>query len=194
MLFDSVSQAALDALYSPYIESDLYAYDALQNSGKELGIPQVPSDNHISYRNRLRGAWDTWTHAASGKVIVEQLDKAGFPGAFIVRDESYGNMFDFRVGFNVANRFVSNKGRLLGLFELGGEDVILGPYDLKYSESYSIQQIVKHFKDSRYRLTRLEFILEGELYGSPDFSYDGASKYGGDAYYVPVQGAGNTVT
>jgi hypothetical protein len=175
LVFDTLSQGLTDALYSPFVESSLYSRDALQELANELNIPETPVDTHVSLRNRLRGSWDTHQHGGTEFTMSRQLELAGFSGATFERDLETGSPYDFYVRFPSSTFGITSEGPILGTFNLGDANSILGPTELLWEQIYSVQKIVLHFKPSRYRCSAL--IIE---YGSGDF------------HIVPVQRTGIT--
>lgn len=154
-MLDSTMEAIQDSALAPFIETGLYAYDALRYIGEETSIKLTPVDTHKTYRDRLRSSWATWQKAGTEGVIETQLDLLGYPGAVVARDTSYGSRFDFTVTLPSTSHGVTDYGSPLGTFALGSPSSVLGPTGLTSQEAYSIKQVVLNFKPSRYRFTNL---------------------------------------
>ena len=152
---DGMMASVQDSAFAPLLETGLYAYDSLRFLGEEFGIVQTPVDTHATYRDRLRTVWFTWQESGSESIIVDQLDKLGYPGATVQRDTSYGSRFDFTVTLPSTSHGVTGYGPPLGTFALGSPSSVLGPTGLSSAESYSIKQVVLNFKPARYRFTDL---------------------------------------
>lgn len=182
LLYDSFVQILVDAARSARLaEPDGPAYDALRPLGIERSIKQWPEENWSQYRSRLATPWDTWSRTGFSR-ILDQLELAGFPGAFILRT----GLTEFDVIFPVGTHTVGPAPTWGGGF-IYGDGTRYGPTGITPTQLETVRGIIKQWKAHNWVCRKVTWVLSGWVYGDPSIHYgDPGLVWGGATVSVGV--------
>jgi hypothetical protein len=165
MLWDDLSQAVRDAVFSAYhYEDGGPAYDALRPLGNELSMPQYSEEDWLQYRSRLQTDWETWARAGDESTIIEQLALAGAPGAQIFRFSENGSWSEFVVFYPAGTHPVTGTPEVGGFTV--GDGTIVGPIGITVSQLSSLRGLITHWKPARWKCPWLIWELDGWTVGT----------------------------
>lgn len=185
LLWDSLSQATLDAWLAPMLERSVGpAYDALTPIGEEQQMPQYPGEDWLTYRNRLRDPWGTWDDAGTPNIIIEQLEAAGLPGAQWFRWTENGSRTEFAIWYGAGTHPVTGSPTV-GAFTIG-DGTILGPEGLTQDQIRAYKDLINHWKPALWVCTNVIFELSGWTVGAGHVIGEAGLTVGGEQVRMGV--------
>lgn len=158
--------------------------DALLQLGAERGLPKAPAESFDTYRERIRGAWDTWPWAGTAKGVLFALRDAGYPGIYmrIAKDILYSLSGDDLVLDKLTSGTPPDYWASFQLFwpasafpaAWSGTPPLVSSDEAKF-----ILALVNKWRASHARFDRITFEGTGALWGG--FSWGDGTVWGGTA-------------
>ena len=147
-------------------------------------MPQYPGEDWVTYRNRLRDPWSTWSRAASPGIIVDQLAAAGLPGAQIFRWSETGSRTEFVVWYGEGTHPVTGTP-IIGTFTIG-DGTILGPEGLTQDQIRAYRDLINHWKDALWICKHVIFETSGWTIGTGHIIGEAGLVIGGEQVRLGV--------
>lgn len=171
LLWDTLMEGTTEAWASMMLNTTRGpAPDAFEYLGSESLLERYPVESTTQYLSRLREVWDIWQHAGEEETLLDQLDKAGFPGAQIYTPLHWpttsDSWSDFWVFWPVeSNHMVTAPAPIVGAFVVG-DGTIVGPVGITVEQLSTIRKIVRKFKPGHWARPELLWEISGWTVGT----------------------------
>lgn len=187
-LWDSITQASLDAVLGAYHQAnDGPAYDGIRLLGNEMSMPQYPTETWLQYRSRLRVAWDTWAQAGDENTIINQLELAGAPGAYVFQDGTNGSWSEFNVVYAQEDHTVTDYDTIFGDGSTFGDGSLFGPAGITPAQLATYRDLIVHWKPAHWKCNFLIWEISGATAGTGHTVGEVGLLVGGEQIRTAVQ-------
>lgn len=192
LFLDAIAHSINQATKAPWqIRDDGVPEDALTHIGDDLLLERYPTETRAQYEARLADPWGTWELAGGPQVILDQLAKAGWPGAVIYSTLEWPTRppspwwSQFWVVFPEGTHPVTGPGPTIGSFTVG-DGTIIGPVGITAIQLLTIRRIIRKFKSARWVARQIIFEISGWTIGTGHDVGESGLIIGGETAFVGV--------
>ena len=187
---DAIGQGASEALRAPWLKERHNTVnpgspdDSLRLKGSEYSMPKYPGETDDQYRARLELVWQTWGIAGGGPSIIEQLEAAGYVGAYIEfrpgADGPQGQAgpwwSQFWVIFPIGSHPVTETSPKWNYFKWN-DGTTWGPCTIPRDFAETVRGIISQFKPSDWICRGLVFQFSQPKWN--DFQWNDGTRWNG---------------